>query len=126
MPSSQDPRKPTTPNEVTALNSVIVPALRAAMRRRSRRMERLRRSINSESSKEAREFQEKREVTHATVESLVNDMAGIFTKIERLDQEAPVGMGADVSSFLEGFLEEVLVRIEPADDEPSPSSPLKP
>lgn len=123
-PGSQDP-SPTSPNEVTALNSVIVPALKAAMRRRSRRMERLRRNMPNENSKEAREVQEKREATHAMVESLVNDMSGIFTKIERLDQEAPVGMGADVSSFLEGFLEEVLVRIEPADDEPSPSSPLK-
>jgi hypothetical protein len=27
-------------------------------------------------------------------------------------------MGGDVSEFLEGFLEEILVRIEAADDEP--------
>ena len=53
------------------------------------------------------------------MESLVNDVTGIFNRIERLDQEAPIGMGADVNSFLEGFLEEVLVRIEPADEEPS-------
>jgi hypothetical protein len=27
-----------------------------------------------------------------------------------------VGMGGEVAGFLEGFLEEVLVRVEPADD----------
>lgn len=123
VPSSQESSRPAPSNEITALNSVLVPALKAAMRRRSRRMERLHRGMNNEKGKEVRELQEKREAIHETMESLVNDISGIFTKIERLDQEAPVGMGADVSSFLEGFLEEVLVRIEPADDEPSPSRP---
>lgn len=43
--------------------------------------------------------------------------AGVFGEIERWDDEAPVGMGGDVSAFLEGFLEEVLVRVEPAGDD---------
>lgn len=123
VPSSQGAGTPPPSNDVTALNSVIVPALRAAMRRRSRRMERLRRGMGNEKGNEALELHERRESAHEKLESLVNDVSGLFNEIERLDQEAPVGMGADVTCFLEGFLEEVLVRIEPADEEPSPSKP---
>lgn len=109
--------------EITALNSVLVPALRTAMRRRSRRLERLRRSVSNEQDSALLELHDRREYVHEMIESLVGDVAGLFTKIERLDQEAPIGMGAEVTSFLEGFLEEVLVRIEPTDEEPSPSKP---
>lgn len=122
-PSAQDAGTPPPSTEVTALNSVIVPALRAAMRRRSRRVERLRRGMGNEKNNEALELHKRRESTHEKLGSLVSDVSGLFNEIERLDQEAPVGMGADVTSFLEGFLEEVLVRIEPADEEPSPSKP---
>ena len=41
----------------------------------------------------------------------------MFRDIERWDEEAPVSMGGEISAFLEGFLEEVLVRIEPEGDE---------
>lgn len=109
--------------EITALNSVLVPALRTAMRRRSRRLERLRRSVSNEQDGALFELHDRREYVHEMIGSLVGDVAGLFTKIERLDQEAPIGMGAEVTSFLEGFLEEVLVRIEPTDEEPSPSKP---
>ena len=118
--SSHETRPSSSSNEVTALNSVLVPALKAAIRRRSRRMERLRRNVGNERSSEVIDLHERREYAHDMIESLVGDISGMFTRIERLDQEAPIGMGADVSSFLEGFLEEVLVRIEPADEEPSP------
>lgn len=118
--STHELNRPSSSAEVTALNSVIVPALKAAIRRRSRRMERLRRNIGNERSSEAIDLHERREYAHDMIESFVSDISGMFTRIERLDQEAPIGMGADVTSFLEGFLEEVLVRIEPADEEPSP------
>ncbi|KAF7593382.1 putative protein serine/threonine kinase [Aspergillus hancockii] len=104
-------------NEVTALNSVILPALKAAIRRRARRAELLSRNTSAEDG-QSRELQSSRAYVQDMMECLVNDLNGIFTRIERWDNEAPVGMGADVSSFLEGFLEEVLVRIEPADEEP--------
>ncbi|GAB1203873.1 hypothetical protein APSETT445_002514 [Aspergillus pseudonomiae] len=107
-------------NDITALNSVILPALKAAVRRRSRRLELLSRNPSAENGHtrmETYELQSNREYVQQMMESLVNDLGGIFTRIERWDNEAPVGMGADVSSFLEGFLEEVLVRIEPADEE---------
>ena len=96
------------------------------MRRRSRRLELLSRNPSAENGHtrmETYELQSNREYVQQMMESLVNDLGGIFTRIERWDSEAPVGMGADVSSFLEGFLEEVLVRIEPADEEsPTPSN----
>lgn len=39
-----------------------------------------------------------------------------FRELDGWDEEGEVGMGGEVSGFLEGFLEEVLVRVEPADD----------
>jgi serine/threonine-protein kinase 24/25/MST4 len=63
------------------------------------------------------ELQSRRDYVQQMMESLVSDVSGMFSRIERWDNEAPVGMGAEVTSFLEGFLEEVLVRIEPADEE---------
>lgn len=42
--------------------------------------------------------------------------AQIFRDVERWDEEAPVGMGGEINAFLEGFLEEVLVRVEPEED----------
>ncbi|KAI9924096.1 Serine/threonine-protein kinase 25 [Aspergillus wentii] len=113
-------------NEVTALNSVILPALRAAMRRRARRLELLTRNTavhSAENRMDLLELQSRRDYVHQMMEALVGDMCGMFSRIERWDNEAPIGMGADVTSFLEGFLEEVLVRIEPADEENSPSKP---
>ena len=44
----------------------------------------------------------------------------MFSEIEKWDTEAPVGMGGGVNAFLEGFLEEVLVRVEAEEEEGSP------
>ncbi|KAF9886043.1 putative protein serine/threonine kinase [Aspergillus nanangensis] len=122
--SLNDTRAIPQTNEVTALNSVILPALKAAIRRRARRLElQLRNDAaeNSGSKREARELQSRREYVQDMMETLVSDVTGMFSRIERWDKEAPVGMGAEVTSFLEGFLEEVLVRIEPADEDPTSS-----
>jgi serine/threonine-protein kinase 24/25/MST4 len=59
-----------------------------------------------------------RQYVQAKIESLVDDLVHSFTRIDKWDNESPVGMGSGVVSFLEGFLEEILVRIEvPTDDE---------
>ena len=54
----------------------------------------------------------------------INDMVVmrflLFYEIQKCDEECPVGMGGGVTEFLEGLLEEVLVRVE-ASDEPEPS-----
>jgi serine/threonine-protein kinase 24/25/MST4 len=39
----------------------------------------------------------------------------VCKEIDRYDKEEPVGMGQEVDVFLEGLLEEILVRVEPAD-----------
>ena len=59
----------------------------------------------------------KRQYAHEKVKKLVMKAAGVFAEIEKWDNEAPVGMGEDVNAFLEGFLEEVLVRVESEDEE---------
>ena len=43
----------------------------------------------------------------------------MFAEIERWDRESPAGMGGGVEAFLEGFLEEVLVRVEAEDEDPA-------
>jgi serine/threonine-protein kinase 24/25/MST4 len=53
---------------------------------------------------------------HEHVKRLVGDMVRGFGELDRWDEESQVGMGGEVAGFLEGFLEEVLVRVEPADD----------
>ncbi|PWY77215.1 putative Ste20-like serine/threonine protein kinase [Aspergillus sclerotioniger CBS 115572] len=108
-------------NEMTALNSVILPALKAAIRRRTRRMELVSRNSTRDASDNMYDQQSRQEYVHAMMESLVGDVCGMFTRLERWDNQAPVGMGAQVTSFLEGFLEEILVRVEPSDSDSNPS-----
>jgi len=47
---------------------------------------------------------------------LVVKTAATFQEIQKLDDEAPVGMGGGVREYLEGFLEEILVRVETGDE----------
>lgn len=126
---------PSSSNEITALNSVILPALEASLQRRTYILNSLIRSSGSNNSNKqnansssnptattaaaAAEKLQRQQYAHEKLRKLVVKAAGVFGEIERWDTEAPVGMGGDVSAFLEGFLEEVLVRVEPAgeDDE---------
>ena len=101
--------------ELTALNSVVIPALESALHRRSQTLREMYKS--KPSSHDAAELQQKRQQVHERVKKLVIKAAGVFNEIERWDSAAPVGTGGEVNSFLEGFLEEVLVRVEAADEE---------
>jgi serine/threonine-protein kinase 24/25/MST4 len=104
------------PMELTALSSVMIPALEAAFQRRSQV---LKEWTKAESTRPGGvELQQRRQQSHEKIRKLVVKVAGVFSEIQKVDQETPVGMGAEVSDFLEGFLEEVLVRVEAADDEP--------
>ncbi|KAL3494572.1 kinase-like domain-containing protein [Aspergillus germanicus] len=117
--NGNDARGSRKPENVTALNSVIIPALREALHRRARRLELATRSTvahDGESLKQSLELQSRREYAQEMIESLSSDLGSILSRIERWDNDAPVGMGAGIPSFLEGFLEEILVRIEPDDD----------
>jgi serine/threonine-protein kinase 24/25/MST4 len=148
---SSTPVPPPCPDDmITASRGVILPALEAALRRRAYHLDLLTRSNNAaaasttnshndnhtnsnnpppptgpspSTTENAQQQQQRRLQMHDKVRKLVLKAAGIFNEIERWDQEAPVGMGGEIGSFLEGFLEELLVRIEPVDDEPSSSNP---
>ncbi|OAX80003.1 STE/STE20/YSK protein kinase [Emergomyces africanus] len=120
---AQAPRSQT--NEITALNGVILPALEAALHRRSYSLNALVRAgtdastngkYNRDSYRTATELLLQRQYAHEKLKRLVFKAAGIFKDIEKWDDEAPVGMGGDVNAFLEGFLEEVLVRVEPDEE----------
>ena len=102
--------------EVTALSGVIVPALEAALRRRTYCLNTALRSAKSQNRISEQENQ-RYQHAHEKLRKLVLKAAGVFGEIERWDNEAPVGMGGDVTAFLEGFLEEMLVRVEAEDEE---------
>lgn len=109
-------------SDLTALRSVIIPALEAALQRRSYSLNNaLKLSSSSREGKDVSheddELARKRQLAHEKLKRLVLKAAGVFAEIEKYDSEAPVGMGGEVNSFLEGFLEEMLVRVEPEDEE---------
>lgn len=112
---------PTEPPnaEITALNGVIVPALEAALHRRTYNLNAsLSRNgkINTTSSTIDDKWNIKHQYAHEKLRKLVIKAAGVFGEIEKWDKDAPVDMGGDVHAFLEGFLEEVLVRVEAEDE----------
>ena len=127
------PRKSTDSNsfpvmephaELTAFNSVIVPALEAALQRRTYSLNIITRDAKASTTVGAPELTQRRLYAHEKLKKLVIKAAGVFSEIEKWDNEAPVGMGGDVNAFLEGFLEEVLVRVE-AEDEDGVGSPVR-
>lgn len=110
--------------EPTALTGVVVPALEAALQRRTYNLNALTRG-NRPSSPAAHELQQRRLHAHEKLKRLVIKAAGVFSEIEKWDNEAPVGMGGEVNAFLEGFLEEVLVRVEAEDEDVGQGSPAR-
>ncbi|KAL8972098.1 MAG: hypothetical protein Q9183_000731 [Haloplaca sp. 2 TL-2023] len=106
--------------EITALNGVIVPALQAALQRRTYALNAA--ISNSQKSRSTAESIQKQQQAHDKLKRLVIKAAGVFSEIEKWDNEGPVNMGGDVNAFLEGFLEEMLVRVEPEDEDVSGSN----
>ncbi|KAI9792087.1 MAG: putative protein serine/threonine kinase [Peltula sp. TS41687] len=151
--ANPDPQAgPSTGQEITALSGVVLPALESALQRRAYNLHHtLLRSGNtnttngggsgsgsgapptptastssSSSSPQRRQQKQRQQAqTHEKIRKLVVKAANLFKEIERLDNLAPVGMGGEVVGFLEGFLEEVLVRVEAEDDDlhPAPFPP---
>jgi len=110
--------------ELTALNGVVIPALEAALQRRTYTLGALTRG-SKPSGPAAQELQQRRLHAHEKLKKLVIKAAGVFSEIERWDNDAPVGMGGEVNAFLEGFLEEVLVRVEAEEEEVGRGSPAR-
>jgi serine/threonine-protein kinase 24/25/MST4 len=105
------------PPELTALDGVILPALEAALQRRTYHLQSAIRKAQQSSSASARQTAQEKQQAHDRLKRLVIKAAGIFREIEEWDSTAPVGMGGEVNGFLEGFLEEVLVRVEAEEDD---------
>ncbi|KAI5296361.1 putative protein serine/threonine kinase [Ascosphaera acerosa] len=111
--------------EITALSSVILPALESALHRRTHNLNMLSRQARHQSLTGgafpadhplSSEALARKQYAHEKVKRLVIKAATLFKEIEKWDAQEPVGMGEEVSSFLEGVLEEVLVRVEPVDE----------
>jgi len=99
--------------DLTALSTVILPALDTSLRRRTHMV----REITSQRQSSLSTQQQRLLLdTHEKVRKLVIKSAAIFQEIQKLDAEAQVGMGGGVREYLEGFLEEILVRVETGDE----------
>ena len=86
-------------HDLTALNSVVIPALEAALHRRTQMLKQLGAKA-AKSSQEQQEIQQQRVIAHEKLRKLVIKAAGVFTEIQRYDEEFPVGMGGGVTDFL--------------------------
>jgi serine/threonine-protein kinase 24/25/MST4 len=109
---------PSNPNgELDALNDVIFPALEEALKRRQIRLQQLYKVGGQAGGVPVSAKQQRAEVAHEKVRKLVYKLAHVCKEIDHYDKAEPVGMGREVGSFLEGLLEEILVRVEPLDEE---------
>lgn len=112
---------------VTALNSVVLPALEAALHRRSCQLSLLQKNHNASQAarmsldgapesqaSDSQDLALKRQ-THDQIRKCINKMSRLFKEIDHWDSVAPVGIGDGVEGLLEGFLEEVLCRVEAED-----------
>ncbi len=111
-PTSMPSPAPASPTgELDALNDVIFPALEEALKRRQYHLQQMFRNSG------ATPKQQRAQAAHEKLRKLVYKLAHVCKEIDHFDKQEPVGMGKDVDVFLEGLLEEILVRVEPADDE---------
>ncbi|OAA53927.1 ste20-like serine/threonine-protein [Niveomyces insectorum RCEF 264] len=120
---------PANPSgDLDALNDVIFPALEEALKRRQVRLQKLASAAvdfqggaaASGSTQQQHAFgvkQQRAEIAHEKIRRLVYKLAHVCKEIDYYDKAEPVGMGKDVGTFLEGLLEEILVRVEPLDEE---------
>lgn len=109
-PATQVPNAPQAAN--TACSSVIAPALHAAMDRRRRQLALLDAGNRKRTVRQEEAWRCLVQV-HQGMERLVNDLTQSFANLESWDTQAAVPMGNGVHAFLDAFLEEVLVRLQP-------------
>ncbi|KAH6895937.1 kinase-like domain-containing protein [Thelonectria olida] len=115
-PASFPSPAPANPNgDLDALNDVIFPALEEALKRRQINLQQMHKP--AQSSAFVTPQQQQAEAAHEKIRRLVYKLAHVCKEIDHHDKLEPVGMGRDVGSFLEGLLEEILVRVEPLDED---------
>ncbi|SMQ52597.1 unnamed protein product [Zymoseptoria tritici ST99CH_1A5] len=127
---------PQQEQPVTALTSVVLPALEAALHRRAYQLSQLQKKHQSSLSNSrpgssstfnpltngtssapqmnADALLETRQA-HDQIRKCMSKISRLFSEVEHWDSVAPVGMGDGVEGLLEGFLEEVLCRVEAED-----------
>ncbi|KHN98931.1 Serine/threonine-protein kinase domain protein [Metarhizium album ARSEF 1941] len=116
QPSCFPSPAPANPNgELDALNDVMFPALEEALKRRQFRLQQVYGPVQNGTPVSA--SQQRAEAAHEKIRKLVYKLAHVCKEIDQCDKAEPVGMGREVGSFLEGLLEEILVRVEPLDEE---------
>lgn len=116
--------------DVTALSSVVIPALEAALHRRAFNLNSMVQSNllpnngvssshNGNGNPRTMSTQDVAQLQggHENVRRLVLRAIRIMSEIDDADARCPVGMGGGIEGFLEGFLEEVLVRVEAVEDD---------
>ena len=115
---------PANPNgDLDALNDVIFPALEEALKRRQINLQQQMYYNPSHPSQGPAAAgvvtpkQQRAEAAHEKIRKLVYKLAHVCKEIDHYDKAEPVGMGREVGTFLEGLLEEILVRVEPLDEE---------
>ncbi|KXT09366.1 hypothetical protein AC579_3826 [Pseudocercospora musae] len=114
---------------ITALNSVVTPALEAALQRRAYQLSLLQKRHNASQSGRAskagaaeingqvlsaEDLMLKRQA-HEQIRKCMGKISKLFKEIDHWDSVCPVGMGDGVEGLLEGFLEEILCRVEAED-----------
>ena len=117
--SSSTSRSETEQQAMTALGGVVLPALQAAVHRRAYNLSMLHQKLNKldggRANSETMDKRRKQIEAQDSIKTLANKAGRLFSDIDQWDKWAPVGMGDEVGSFLEGLLEEILVRVEAED-----------
>jgi serine/threonine-protein kinase 24/25/MST4 len=134
-PQSQSHSQPQQEQPITALTSVVLPALEAALHRRSYQLAQLQKKAQAATSTDSRpgssssaNNKSSSSTSHTSADALLetrqahdqirkcmSKISRLFSEVEHWDSVAPVGMGDGVEGLLEGFLEEVLCRVEAED-----------
>jgi serine/threonine-protein kinase 24/25/MST4 len=98
-PNSSHASRSEVNENLTALTSVIVPALESALHRRSVMLNKVGHKLVN-ASQEQQEIHAQRLQVHDQLGKLVEKCVGLFGEIQRVDESAPVGMGGGVVDFL--------------------------
>ncbi|KAK5173414.1 serine/threonine protein kinase, STE, PAK/STE20 [Saxophila tyrrhenica] len=120
-PTSTPPTSiPPQDQPVTALSSVVLPALEAALQRRSYQLSLEQKKHNARVSNgptdaKAEESMALKRQTHDQIRKCMGKISRLFKEVDHWDGVAGVSMGDGVEGVLEGFLEEVLCRVEAED-----------
>jgi serine/threonine-protein kinase 24/25/MST4 len=105
--------------DLDALNDVIFPALEETLKRRQIHLQQL--YYSGGPAAPVTPKQQRAEAAHEKIRKLVYKLAHVCKEIDHYDKQEPVGVpGKEVGTFLEGLLEEILVRVEPLDEDDQP------